>query len=527
MLDGIDPLRATPRELLAHLVDLEPGPLVMSVLLIVDRAALSPDEAVTFVQVHERVAAWWASVQVDALVAAASSHEVVLELTIRDARPGDPLAEQERTIRIRDAAREEIAAAARWSPSAAHHRITGARLLAGPLARTARALALGEISTGHVAVIVEAAGSLPGRGAFIAGESCDGADFAAACEALQDRVLPVARRGTLAVTRSAARRAVLAIDAAGVQRRRREARSTRGVCVVDDLDGISTLIARMATERAHAVMAAIDARAQATHARAHAVGPSPSGGPAVAGADPVGPWSAAADPVGSWSAAADPVGPWSAAADPFGPRSWGEHRAEALADLVLGHAQVTAHLDLVIDLPTLQHLAAEAAMPAVGVVAAAPAAPSAETPSGPAGAASLRGAGAIDAGMVADLLADPAIAVTMRRLVVDPVTGHLLDVGRRSYAVPDALRRFVSTRDQYCRFPGCRRRAERCQVDHAVPWEDGGGTGPANLGALCLRHHQLKTHGGWAIHGSGPDGSCTWRSPTGRVYEHPPEPVLA
>lgn len=497
MPDGIDPLRATPGEILAHLVDLEPGPLVMSMLLMVDRAALSPDEAVTFVQVHERVAAWWASVQVDALVAAASSHEVVVELTVRAARAGDPLAERERVIRIRDAAREEIAAAARWSASAAHHRITGARLLSGPLARTARALALGEISTGHVAVIVEAASSLPGRAAFLAAEPGDDADFVAACEVLQDRVLPVARRGTVALTRSAVRRAVLAIDAAGVERRRREARSSRGVFVVDDLDGISTLIARMATDRAHAVMAAVDARAQAAMTQGSPVGHAESGDPQ------------------------------SGAAGTGGRLSLGEHRAEALSELVLGHAQVTAQLDLVIDLATLRRLAVEARVQEAASARATSSPEPGRTTTAPGGRASLGGAGAVDAGMVADLLADPAIAVTLRRLVVDPLTGHLLDVGRRTYEVPDALRRFVSARDRHCRFPGCRRRAERCQVDHAVAWDDGGGTGPGNLGALCLRHHQLKTHAGWDIHDSGPDGSCTWRSPAGRVYKHPPEPVLA
>ncbi|MGB4690052.1 MAG: hypothetical protein WBH16_07590, partial [Candidatus Nanopelagicales bacterium] len=39
-----------------------------------------------------------------------------------------------------------------------------------------------------------------------------------------------------------------------------------------------------------------------------------------------------------------------------------------------------------------------------------------------------------------------------------------------------------------------------------------------NLGALCLRHHQLKTHGGWQLTESKPDGSCTWTSPAGRTY---------
>jgi hypothetical protein len=127
--------------------------------------------------------------------------------------------------------------------------------------------------------------------------------------------------------------------------------------------------------------------------------------------------------------------------------------------------------------------------------------------------------------MVLDLLADPTVDLTMRRLVVDPVSGTLLDVGRRSYEVPTRLRELIVLRDRTCRFPGCQRRAARCQIDHADAWEDGGATDAANLGALCVRHHQLKTHGGWRLVDSDPAGGCTWISPQGRRYRHPPHVI--
>ena len=114
----------------------------------------------------------------------------------------------------------------------------------------------------------------------------------------------------------------------------------------------------------------------------------------------------------------------------------------------------------------------------------------------------------------------------MRRLLTDPVTGHLLDRGRTTYAVTGALRDFLVARDVTCRHPGCTRPAARCQVDHAVEWSDGGPTDTANTGLLCIRHHQLKTHGGWQIIESRPDGSCTWRSPTGRIYNVDPPPLV-
>ena len=118
----------------------------------------------------------------------------------------------------------------------------------------------------------------------------------------------------------------------------------------------------------------------------------------------------------------------------------------------------------------------------------------------------------LDAEAVRALVAADETA-TMRRLVTDPLTGHLLDRGRSTYAVPAALRDFVVTRDGTCRFPGCHRRAGLAQIDHAIPWDQGGTSDRANLGALCVRHHQLKTHAGWTITASAEDGSATLALP--------------
>jgi hypothetical protein len=449
MFEDLDPFTCNPSELLARVVDVAPGPLVWSVLLMVDPARLSPEDAVTYVRVHERIGSWWAARQVDAIVAAASPHALVEEFAVL-VRGSD----EEVLIRVEDVVREELGSAVRVSPVTAQHRIDAARLLAGPLADTHLALSLGEISTGHVAVVVEQACRLPGRWMRDEHET---AEFTRGCRELQRRVLPVARRGTQASTRAAARRAVLVIDAEGERRRREQARCTRDVWVRDEVDGISMLVARMGTEQAHAVMTQIDANAREREP-----------GPTI-----------------------------------------GERRVAALAGMVLGGdgagtAPVRAHLDITIDLPTFLGLAG-------GM--------------GDAGLVELRGAGPLPATVLADLLADPQVAVTMRRLVADPLTGRLLDYGRRTYEVPDRLREFIIARDRTCRFPGCRRAAARSQVDHAVAWDDGGQTSPSNLGALCVRHHQLKTLGGWDITSSHADGSCVWRSPHGRRYDHDPPPV--
>lgn len=425
------------REILADLLRMPPSAFVLEVLMTIDRSALGGDDAVTFLEILQRVQSRLHGVQAEVLVAAASHERMVEEYAVLDPRRGY---DEQRTIRIEDAIREEIAAALRWSPSTAQARIDAARVMCTSLVRTRQALLNGSITPQHAAVIVEAAGRIDQGHAR-----------------LQDRVLPVAGTSTVSATRTAARRAVLAIDAEGERRRRLVARCTRSVYVVDELDGISTLIARMSTESAHAVMSAVDAL---VHSRDE-----------------------------------------SAASGAAHPTRVGERRAEALARLVLGGAgAVTAHLDLVIDLDTLVGLRD--------------------------GPAVMRGAGAVPADLVRRLLDDPAVGCTVRRLVTDPVTGHLLDVGRTSYRVPAALRRLIRARDQVCRFPGCRRSADRCEVDHAVAWDDGGTTSTANLGSLCTRHHQLKTHGGWRISASRGDGSCDWISPLGRAYHREAVPVL-
>lgn len=107
------------------------------------------------------------------------------------------------------------------------------------------------------------------------------------------------------------------------------------------------------------------------------------------------------------------------------------------------------------------------------------------------------------------------------RLVTDPVSGALLDYGRRTYVPPAALADFVIARDGTCRFPGCSVPARRCDLDHIVPFDQGGSTSSDNLAALCRRHHRLKTHGGWR-YALTADASVTWTSPRGISYLVPP-----
>lgn len=246
-----------------------------------------------------------------------------------------PGSDEEKRLRIADVVRDEISCALRRSPAHVQAMIDMARLLAGPLSATREALDRGAIRMDHVQVIARAAHRLPGWWMSTPGEI---AEFTAACEELQGRVLPVAARASMVNFRACARRAVLAIDAEGEARRREQAKTTRDIWITGDVDGMSLLMARMTTEQAMALKVQIDA---AGFDRAYSL-------------------------------------------DAKAGLTMGEHRVEALAAMVLGGdgsaigeaaTQVRAHLSITIDPPTLlglqegsAELAGEGAVP-VAIVA--------------------------------------------------------------------------------------------------------------------------------------------------------------
>lgn len=61
------------------------------------------------------------------------------------------------------------------------------------------------------------------------------------------------------------------------------------------------------------------------------------------------------------------------------------------------------------------------------------------------------------------------------------------------YTPPPDMKAFAVARDGTCIFPGCNRRADTCQLDHRIPYGEGGATTPGNLFSLCQHHHNWKT----------------------------------
>ncbi|GAB3451778.1 hypothetical protein GCM10027436_50550 [Actinophytocola sediminis] len=111
---------------------------------------------------------------------------------------------------------------------------------------------------------------------------------------------------------------------------------------------------------------------------------------------------------------------------------------------------------------------------------------------------------------------------TWRRILTDQKTGQAVDVGRRRYTPPTALRDQVRAELPTCTAPGCIRPAYECDLDHRQPFPDGP-TNRDNLHPACRRHHRAKTHGGWEVLDQ--DRTLVWVSPAGYRYAHRPEPI--
>lgn len=290
-------------------------------------------------------------------------------------------------------------------------------------------------------------------------------EFEALCARVLDVVVPYAAAHTPGQCARRTRSLILAIDPAGAaERRRAAAEHEHGVWLTPTEPGTCELTAVMPIEHGRAVLSAITALADDERFETGE-----------------------------------------------GCITTGQRRVAALSTLVLGdpgrvatvdgpvaEAKLSAAVSVIVPLATSLGAGSQG-----GAIAGAPA----------------------DAGSILQILADAAPNSTVRRLVVDG-EGCIVDAGRRRYAVTDLQRHVIALRDGTCRFPGCVRRAQRCEIDHATPWDSGGATDLDNLGALCKHHHQLKTFGGWRVTRSTRTGACTWQSPLGRIYEHKPPELI-
>jgi len=188
------------------------------------------------------------------------------------------------------------------------------------------------------------------------------------------------------------------------------------------------------------------------------------------------------------------------------PRGWQAARADALVAVIREAGAVLAttgvlpsvqgktriEVGVIIDLPTLLHMA--------------------DHPG------EILGYGPIDPDYSRLLAAE---ADVWRRWVVDPISGHLLDLGRTRYRPNQELRDYILAAYPECSVPECNRHTPGLEIDHVMEWGDDGPTSAANLHALCWRDHQHKT-GGHINMRMNADGTVTHTTRHGLTRLHEP-----
>lgn len=386
-----------------------------------------------------------------------------------------------------DVAAADLSARLLVPPGEAKTLIREGRAYAGALAGTGAALADGRIEPAKARAIVRGAGDEP-------------ADVAAAVEA---EVLPRAGGRSVRQVHADVVRALNRIDPEGAADRHRTARACRVVSRPRILqDGMAGLWIVLAASEAVRVDSTLDALAR----RSREAGD---------------------------------------------PRTLDQLRADELVDRVLGRSRHVVAADAT-EAPSQRGGGQEdrdflgTPLPADSSVAAASTEPAAPhpghvCPSGPRtvvhvtvplttlmGAddepGDLAGYGPVDAQQARAMALD--LGSTWQRLVTDPLSGTVLDVGRSTYRPPAALADHVRHRDKYCTAPGCPVPAARCDLDHTVEYDpapDGspprplGTTCAQNLGPLCRTHHRLKTAGILRVR-QPTAGEFLWHTPSGHSF---------
>jgi hypothetical protein len=101
--------------------------------------------------------------------------------------------------------------------------------------------------------------------------------------------------------------------------------------------------------------------------------------------------------------------------------------------------------------------------------------------------------------------------------VTDPDTGQTIHTGVTRRRPTASQRRHVEARNRTCIFPGCRMPATNSDLDHRIPWAQGGPTTVDHLDPLCRHHHVLRHRAGWKRYPL-PGGDHLWISPLGHTY---------
>ncbi|GFG88090.1 hypothetical protein MBOU_01320 [Mycobacterium bourgelatii] len=141
--------------------------------------------------------------------------------------------------------------------------------------------------------------------------------------------------------------------------------------------------------------------------------------------------------------------------------------------------------------------------------------------------ATLQGAGTTPACEVrADGLITPELVAELAHTATVVPLAHPGDTAPEPHYRPSAgLADFLKCRDLTCRWPGCEVSAWDCQLDHTIPYAQGGPTHAGNMKCYCTFHHLVKTFVGWTEQQLA-DGTLILTSPSGDTHVTTPGSAL-
>ena len=124
-----------------------------------------------------------------------------------------------------------------------------------------------------------------------------------------------------------------------------------------------------------------------------------------------------------------------------------------------------------------------------------------------------------------DLIPAELVAELAKTAKVRPLFNPVDAPPEPGYVPSAKLAEFVRCRDLTCRAPGCDVPASQCDIDHVIPFAEGGPTHPSNMNCKCRRHHLMKTFWGWHEKQL-PDGTVIFTLPSGQTYVTTPGSAL-
>jgi hypothetical protein len=380
-----------------------------------------------------------------------------------------------------------LRATTRMGTAAAGQRVRTARALhRGPLAKTAHALAHGEVSYAHAAVLADATGDLPP------------ARVAEAEPVLVD----AARRLDPPRLRRLAAHLREVVDPDGSEERGQARLDRRGLWLDATFEGMVAVKGLLDAEAGEAAMAALAPLARPT-------GPEDQRDAAQRRADAMGELARQALQAGHLpdsgglrpqvTVTMELAGLLASRGGVGGVGGWG--------GILPGEAVRRLACDAAVTRAVVRRHPAQAD--------AIPASLDGSDRPGPTG--SGHGDGGIgDGGLAAELRAATALLPPPLGAAVE-----LLDLGRATRVVSPALRRALALRDGGCAAVGCDRPPPWTDAHHLDHWLHGGKTSLDNLILLCRVHHRAVHEEGWHLDRDPTSGQVTLAPPDRRSHSPP------